>query len=108
MGLATLVFSQHSTQSNVIMASNKLRDNFLILAVVDCGNLTDPANGQVNHTTGTTFRQTATYACNIGYYLVGDSTRTCQATGNWSASAPTCQGLLLKADLIPSICACTQ
>ena len=68
---------------------------FLILTVVDCGNLTHPANGQVNHTAGTTFGQTATYNCNTGYNLVGLSTLTCQATGNWSGSAPTCAGMLL-------------
>ena len=67
----------------------------LILAAVDCGNLTDPVNGQVT-LTGTTFGQTATYSCNTGYNLVGDSNRTCQATGNWSGSAPTCQGMLVK------------
>ena len=62
--------------------------------VVDCGSLTDPANGQVDLTSGTTFGQTATYSCNTGYNLVGDSTRTCQATGVWSESAPTCQGTI--------------
>ena len=62
--------------------------------VADCGSLTDPANGQVNHNDGTTFGHTATYGCNTGYILVGDSTRTCQATGNWNGSAPTCQGIL--------------
>ena len=76
-----------------------LHDIFLILAVVDCGDLTDPANGQVNHTAGTTFRQTATYSCNIGYNLVGNSTRVCQDTANWSQSAPTCNGMLLNGDL---------
>ena len=40
---------------------------FLSLTVVDCDNLTDPANGQVNYSAGTTFRQTATYSCNTGY-----------------------------------------
>ena len=65
----------------------------LILTVVDCGNLTHPANGQVDHTAGTTFGQTATFSCNTGYNLVGDSTLTCQATGNWSGSAPTCAGI---------------
>ena len=62
---------------------------------MDCGTLTDPANGQVNHTAGTTFGQTASYSCDTGYNLMGDSTRTCQATGIWSGSDPTCQGLLL-------------
>ena len=81
---------------------------FLILTAVDCGNLTHPANGSVNHTAGTTFGQTATYSCNTGYSLVGNSTRTCQASGNWSGSAPTCQGVLLKGDVTLFMCVCTQ
>ena len=66
---------------------------FLILIVVDCGNLTDPANGSFTLTSGTTFGQTATYSCDTGYNLVGDGIRTCQATGNWSESEPTCQSM---------------
>ena len=76
------------------------------LAVVDCGNMTAPANGQVDHTAGTTFGQTATYSCNTGYNLVGDSTRMCQAEEDWSGSAPTCEGVLLKGDLF-YMCMCT-
>ena len=67
---------------------------------MNCDNLTDPTNGQVNHTAGTTLGQTATYSCNTGYNLVGDSIRTCQAMG-WSENAPTCQRMLF-------ICACAQ
>ena len=67
---------------------------FLFSTVVDCGALTDPANGQVSHPDGTTFGQTATYSCNTGYTLVGDSTRTCEATENWSGDAPTCERML--------------
>ena len=71
-----------------------LHDVFFSLATaVNCGPLTDPANGSVTHTAGTDVGQTATYSCNRGYNLVGDSTRTCQARGNWSGSAPTCQGV---------------
>ena len=65
-------------------------------SAVDCGTLTNPANGKVSYTGRTTFGQTATYSCNTGYNLVGSSTRTCQATRAWSGSAPTCQGMLLK------------
>ena len=57
--------------------------------------LTQLTNGQFSHTRGTTFGETANYSCNTGYNLVGDSTRTCQATGVWSGSAPTCQSELL-------------
>ena len=64
----------------------------IVLTGADCGSLTNPANGLVNHTAGTTLGQTATYSCNTGYYLVGNSIRTCQVTEVWSGSAPTCQG----------------
>ena len=63
--------------------------------VVDCGTLTNPANGQVIHTGGTTFGETATYSCNTGYRLVGSSIRTCLVTRGWSGSIPTCQCMLL-------------
>ena len=76
----------------------------ILLASVDCGTLTNVANGQVNYTTGTTLGQTATYSCNPGYNLVGGGTRTCQATGVWSGSAPTCQGMLLPT----CMCSCAQ
>ena len=66
----------------------------LMYSAVDCGTLPTPANGQVNQTAGTTFGQTATYSCNTGYNLVGDNTRTCQATRNWSGSEPTCERML--------------
>ena len=62
---------------------------------MNCGTLTNPANGQVSHTAGTTFERTATYSCDTGYILVGDSTRMCQVAGLWSGNAPTCQGELL-------------
>jgi len=65
------------------------------LTAVDCGTLTDPSNGVVTHIAGTTFGQTVNYSCNTEYYLIGNSTRTCQATGYWSWSAPVCQRMLL-------------
>ena len=81
---------------------------FLFLTAVDCGSLPDPANGRVDHTAGTSLGQTATYSCNTGYNLVGNSTRTCQAEGNWSGNTPTCQGMSLKGDLSTFICVCAQ
>ena len=62
---------------------------------MDCGVLRNPVNGQVNDTNGTIFGQTATYSCNTGYNLVGNSTRMCQADGLWTGSAPSCERMLL-------------
>ena len=56
---------------------------------MDCGNLTNPQNGKITLTT-TTFMSTANYSCNSGYTLSGNETRTCEASGTWSDTAPTC------------------
>ena len=93
---ADWTLSKILTTENYVTSSRciNLHDNLLpLILTVDCGNLTDPANGKVDHSAGTTVGQTATYSCNTGYNLVGDSTRTCQASGNWSGSAHTCAGI---------------
>ncbi len=36
----------------------------------------------------------AMYQCNLGYYLVGNYSRTCLNNGIWSLEIPTCKGLL--------------
>ena len=68
----------------------------MYLTVVDCGTLSNPANSQVSHTGRTTFGQAAIYSCDAAYNLVGNSTRTCQATRVWSGSAPTCQRMFVQ------------
>ena len=73
------------------MYMHYIDDVFFFSTAVDCGTLTNPANGSVGHTAGTTFGQTATYTCDAGYSLVEGSSRVCQATGVWSGGAPTCQ-----------------
>ena len=73
-------------------SSNTNIQSYLCLfsTAVNCGTLTNPANGRVSYTTFA-----ATYSCNTGFTLEGVSTRTCQAPGVWSGSAPTCHGMLL-------------
>ncbi|XP_053390247.1 membrane cofactor protein-like, partial [Mercenaria mercenaria] len=55
----------------------------------NCGNRTIP-NGKFNAAKGTTFGQTATYVCNIGYTLFGDITVICTAIG-WNSTNATCE-----------------
>ena len=56
-------------------------------AVVDCGLLADPENGQVDISNGTVFQSTATYTCSV---VTSSSSRTCGADGLWSLTEPTC------------------
>jgi hypothetical protein len=58
-------------------------------ALADCGTLAAPTNGSVMAAT-TTFGATATYACATGYGPSGSATRTCQADGTWTGTAPAC------------------
>ena len=57
---------------------------------VSCGQLVDPSNGRVDTSAGTSFGDVARYSCDTGYTRNGPAERTCQANGEWSGSAPTC------------------
>ena len=58
---------------------------------MDCGSLSDPANGFVTTLKGTTFESLATYTCNEGFVLSSTASGTCLSSGHWSFTAPTCQ-----------------
>ena len=64
--------------------------------VVDCGPLTNPDNGQVSTSSGTTFGSRATYTCDTGYTLSGSQIRTCGADGVWTLITPVCDGMYTK------------
>ena len=61
-----------------------------VYAVVDCGMLPSISNGEVSQLS-TTVGSVATYSCNNGFDLVGQSSRSCLASKRWSGSPPTCQ-----------------
>jgi len=61
------------------------------IAAIDCGGLSSPSNGQIS-VTGTTFGSMATYSCDPGYTLDGNTSRTCQSNGQWSSSQLSCNG----------------
>ena len=53
--------------------------------------MTTPTDGTVTLTNGTTYLSKATFICNIGYDLIGNSESMCQASGTWSKTDTTCQ-----------------
>ncbi len=59
-----------------------------------CERLLDIDNGQV-FLSGVTVDSAAVYRCNIGFELVGESSRTCQSSGLWSGAEPICTRELL-------------
>lgn len=61
-----------------------------LLAVVTCDELTNPVFGVVN-ATGDGVGDRAMYFCQSGYLLSGNRERTCQESGEWTGSDPTCQ-----------------
>ena len=75
--------------------------------VVDCGVLLGPPDGVVNLSNGTTFGSMATYSCNSGYRLDGNTTRICLSSGEWSDNEPICQckWTIRKNDII-DLCVC--
>ncbi len=64
-------------------------DDDPICTSVDCGSLDAPANGSID-LPSTGFSAVATYTCDEGHLLAGDTTRTCQMSGMWDGAEPTC------------------
>lgn len=56
---------------------------------ITCPDLVPPANGQVN-APSSVLGSTATYSCAGGFAMSGSASRTCEANGKWSGTAPTC------------------
>ena len=65
-----------------------------------CGPLSSPANGVVS-ISGTNIGASATYVCNRGFRLVGQSVRKCLFGARWSGTAPTCTGEVISLFLRP-------
>ncbi|XP_052809444.1 sushi, von Willebrand factor type A, EGF and pentraxin domain-containing protein 1-like [Mya arenaria] len=62
-----------------------------LTATCQCPVLLAPEDGTVNADTGTTaVGGSATYTCNMGFKLVGDSTRNCVSGTGWDGAEPTC------------------
>jgi hypothetical protein len=47
-------------------------------------------NGTIITSNGTTYGSTATYTCDEGLDIIGDVTRICDASGQWSKTKPDC------------------
>ena len=62
---------------------------------MSCEVLTDPTGGTVSvNDTSRIPGALATYTCNAGYLLSGESERNCQESGMWSGAVPICtQGI---------------
>ena len=58
-------------------------------AVVVCGMLSNPQNGSVS-VPSQQFGSVATYSCETGLVIEGNSSRQCESDGNWSGEMPTC------------------
>ncbi|XP_078098084.1 sushi, von Willebrand factor type A, EGF and pentraxin domain-containing protein 1-like [Mustelus asterias] len=61
--------------------------------IVTCPDPPPIANGTVSSPPGEfwTFESVANYSCLAGYFLIGEDTITCTATGDWSGNPPKCQ-----------------
>ena len=75
-----------------------------VLTEIMCSEVQAVGNGTASITpSGDSYkyslRSVATYSCNTGFVLVGQTTRVCEdtnggtvTTGTWSRSPPTCEG----------------
>ena len=74
----------------VSLCTYSLISTYPLITVIDCNSLPSPANGNVMQPS-TTYMSVTEYSCNDGFDLVGNPTRSCQASGNWSGEQPMCE-----------------
>ena len=75
-----------------------MNEQHQIFLEILCPELTVPVNGTITVRSTSQLQlgvgTTATYSCDPGYGLVGETTRTCEdtngGTGVWSGDDPTC------------------
>ncbi|XP_064397052.1 sushi, von Willebrand factor type A, EGF and pentraxin domain-containing protein 1-like isoform X2 [Halichondria panicea] len=70
---------------------------------VVCPSLSNPANGVVDLSQGTSLNAVATYSCNVGYRLEGTGQRTCGPEGGWSDTQPVCEEVTCPDDRVDPI-----
>ena len=67
-----------------------------------CASLTAPADGSISYSTAPDENNEylsgtlATFICDEGFEVFGESTRMCQHNMTWTNSQPSCQGESLK------------
>ena len=66
--------------------------NIIVPVAVDCGALSEPANGAVDLSDGTLVGAVAIYTCDPSFRLIGVESSLCQENGSWSGEAPICEG----------------
>ena len=64
---------------------------YFILSAVDCGSPPDLPHGNVTFQ-DTIYGNVAVYECDMGFRLMGQSNRTCLASGLWSTEVILCVG----------------
>ena len=72
------------------MCFGSIQSTVLATGMTPCVVPEAPGNGDVR-VTGVTVNSTATYFCNQGFRLTGNSTRICLHGGQWSGESSTCQ-----------------
>ena len=91
---ATVRLSIYNAAYNNIIVSTIMKHHMISITipslVVDCGDLSSPAYGNVT-LNFTLYQSLAVYRCSYGYNLIGNSSRYCQANGQWSGEEPICE-----------------
>eukprot|EP00118_Oscarella_pearsei_P002855 m.11939 g.11939 ORF g.11939 m.11939 type:complete len:2352 (+) comp23692_c0_seq4:198-7253(+) len=92
---ATVTFSCNSgytlsgSSSRTCQSDGSWSGNQTTCGIVDCGSLNAPRYGSFSGSS-TTYGSRITFSCNSGYSLSGSSARSCQSSGRWSGTQPTC------------------
>ena len=72
--------------------NNNVYTSIILYFLVDCGEPEVPLNGTVQVDGNNLEGSVATYSCDAGHLLIGDTQRMCTSNDSiWSGAVPECQ-----------------
>ncbi|XP_069823516.1 E-selectin-like isoform X2 [Dendropsophus ebraccatus] len=68
---------------------------------IQCPSLTAPEDGHVSCHDTTNYKSQCSFGCSKGFRLIGSPILSCQSSGEWSSSVPTCEAVRCDALVTP-------
>merc|ERR1719259_249244 len=84
-------YTQEGSKVRICDQDHRWTGTETVCSIVTCPRLTAAKNGKKRCSDGTNYQSQCKFNCNLGYDLIGESVRTCLASGVWTGAEVACE-----------------